>query len=167
MSSRSVNKVILVGNLGRDAETRFTPSGVAKTRFSVGTNRRWKDQQTNEWKDEANWTDVTAWRMENLTNYLTKGKEVYVEGRLRNYSYDAKDGTKKYASEVVADTVMLLGGKESGAGSRFPEPTEEDAEKWAPPPRSTSSTTSQAAMKSDGKPDEWQGQSVTDDDVPF
>jgi single-strand DNA-binding protein len=134
MSSRRINKVILVGNLGRDAETQFTPSGVAKTRFSVGTNRRWKDQQTNEWKEEANWTDVTAWRMENLANYLTKGKQVYVEGRLRNYNYEAKDGTKKYASEVVADTVMLLGGKESGAGSRFPEPTEEDAEKWAPPP---------------------------------
>jgi single-strand DNA-binding protein len=163
--SRSVNKVILVGNLGRDAETQFTPSGVAKTRFSIGTNRRWKDQQTNEWKEEVNWTDVTAWRMENLANHLTKGKQVYVEGRLRNYSYDAKDGTKKYASEVVADTVMLLGGRESG--SRFPEPTDEDAEKWAPP-RPTSTTTAPDATKSNGKQaDELENQGITDSDVPW
>ena len=64
MASRSVNKVFLIGHLGRDAETRFTPSGVACTRFSVATTRSWKDQQTEEWKEETNWTNVTAWRKE-------------------------------------------------------------------------------------------------------
>ncbi len=83
MASRSVNKVILIGNLGRDAETKFTPSGVAATRFSVATSRRWKDKESEEWKEETNWTNVILWRSENLTNYLLKGKQVYVEGQLR------------------------------------------------------------------------------------
>src|ERR1700758_5334055 len=113
---RSVNKVILVGNLGRDAETKFTPSGAAVTRFSVATTRSWKDQQSNEWKEETNWTNVTLWRQENLANYLTKGKQVYVEGRLQTRSYDDKDGKKVYTTEVVADDVILLGGRGEGGG---------------------------------------------------
>src|SRR6201990_3011776 len=116
MASRSVNKVILVGNLGRDAETKFTANGSAVTRFSVATTRSWKDQQTNEWKDETNWTNVIVWRQESLSNYLTKGKQVYVEGRLQTRSYDDKDGKKVYATEVVADEVILLGGRGEGAG---------------------------------------------------
>ena len=118
MASRSVNKVILVGNLGRDAETKFTPSGSAVTKFAVATTRSWKDQQTNEWKDETNWTNVIVWKQENLANYLLKGKQVYVEGRLQTRSYDDKDGKKVYTTEVVADEVILLGGKGEG-GSGF------------------------------------------------
>src|ERR1700760_1792700 len=121
MPSRSVNKVILVGNLGRDAETKFTPSGAAVTRFAVATTRSWKDQQSNEWKEETNWTNVVLWRQEKLSNYLTKGKQVYVEGRIQTRSYDDKDGKKVYSTEVVADEVILLGGRgeagfEGGAG---------------------------------------------------
>jgi len=123
MASRSVNKVILVGNLGKDAETKFTPSGVAKTTFSVATSRRWKDQQTGDWKDETDWSNVVLWRAENLANYLTKGKQVYVEGRLSNRSYEDKDGVKKYITEVVAEEVILLGGRggaEGGGGTGSP-----------------------------------------------
>jgi single-strand DNA-binding protein len=109
--ARSVNKVILVGNLGRDAETTFTPSGASVTKFSVATTRRWKDQQSGDWKEETNWTNVTLWRQENLATYLTKGKQVYVEGRLQTRSYDDKDGKKVYATDVVADDVILLGGR--------------------------------------------------------
>src|SRR5450432_3381020 len=117
MASRSVNKVILIGNLGRDAETKFTPSGVAMTRFAVATSRRWKDQQTGEWKEETDWTNVVVWRSENVGQYLTKGKQVYVEGRLQTRSYEDKDGQKKYSTEVVADEVMLLGrGDAPGVG---------------------------------------------------
>src|SRR5260370_15165970 len=116
MASRSVNKVILVGHLGRDAETKFTPGGVAVTRFSVATSRRWKDQQSGEWKEETDWSDVTLWRAENLAQYLTKGKQVYVEGRLQTRSYEGKDGKKVYRTEVVADEVLLLGGARGGAG---------------------------------------------------
>src|SRR5881275_95347 len=116
MASRSVNKVILVGNLGRDAETKFTPSGASVTKFAVATTRSWKDQATNEWKEETNWTCVVVWRQENLANYLTKGKQVYVEGRLQTRSWDDKDGKKQYMTEVVADEVILLGGRGDGGG---------------------------------------------------
>jgi single-strand DNA-binding protein len=111
MASRSVNKVILLGHLGRDAETRFTPGGAACTNFSVATNRRWKDQQTGEWKEETDWHRIVLWRQENVANYLTKGKQVYVEGRLQTRSYDDKDGKKVYTTEVVADNLILLSGQ--------------------------------------------------------
>jgi single-strand DNA-binding protein len=116
MASRSVNKVMLIGHLGRDAETKFTPSGAAATRFSVATSRRWKDQQSGDWKEETNWTNVVLWRSENLANYLLKGKQVYVEGRLQTRSYDDKDGKKVYATEVVAEDVVLLGGRGDSEG---------------------------------------------------
>ena len=114
MASRSVNKVILIGHLGRDAETKFTPSGAAATRFSVATSRRWKDQQSGEWKEETNWTNVTLWRSEKLAEYLLKGKQVYVEGRIQTRSYDDKDGKKVYTTDVVAEEVILLGGRGEG-----------------------------------------------------
>jgi len=117
MASRSVNKVMLIGNLGRDAETKFTPSGVAATRFSVATSRRWKDKQSEEWKEDTNWTNVVLWRAENLASYLLKGKQVYVEGRLQTRSYDDKDGKKVYATEVVAEEVILLSSRGEGEGA--------------------------------------------------
>src|SRR6202050_5235451 len=116
MASRSVNKVILVGHLGQDAETRFTPGGAAVTRFSVATNRRWKEKQSGEWKEETDWSNVVLWRSENLANYLTKGKQVYVAGRLQTRSYEDKDGKKVYATDVVADDVILLSNQGGGGG---------------------------------------------------
>jgi len=86
MASRSVNKVILLGNLGKDSETKFTPGGAAKTTFTVATSRRWKDQQSGEWKDETDWHNIILWKSENLANYLLKGKQVYLEGRIQNRS---------------------------------------------------------------------------------
>lgn len=114
---RSVNKVILIGHLGRNAETAYTASQIAVTKFSIATNRRWKDQATGEWKDQADWTNVVLWRGEKVAPYLTKGKQIYVEGRLSTRSYE-KDGVKHWVTEVVANEVILLGGgeKESGAG---------------------------------------------------
>ena len=107
MASRSVNKVTLIGHLGRDAETAYTASQTAVTKFSVATNRRWKDQQSGEWKEETNWTNVVLWRGENVAPYLTKGKQIYVEGRLQTRSYDDKDGKKVWTTEVVAEDVIL------------------------------------------------------------
>jgi len=160
MASRSVNKVILIGHLGKDAETKFTQGGAAVTKFSVATNRRWKDQQTGEWKDETDWTNVTLWRSENLANYLTKGKQVYVEGRLQTRSYDDKEGKKQWITEVVADDVILLsnrGGDGGGGGSAdfnqqpvsMPRPAQQRP-KQAPAAEETSFD-----------------QGITDDDVPF
>ena len=161
MASRSVNKVILIGHLGRDAETKFTPGGAAVTRFSVATNRRWKDKDSGEWKEETDWSNVVLWRSENLANYLTKGKQVYVEGRLQTRSYEDKDGKKVYATEVVADDVILLGGQGGqGGGGRAPD----DDFSQQPVSRPRSSASRQPAPAHD---DSFGGQGITDDDVPF
>jgi len=156
MASRSVNKVILVGNLGRDAETRFTSGGAARTTFSIATGRRWKDQQTGEWKEETDWHNVVLWRQENLANYLTKGKQVYVEGRLQTRSYEDKDGKKVYTTEVVAEDVVLLGGRGADAGG-----AEESASQAAPAPRASQ----RPAPRAPEEPAPEYG--ATDDDVPF
>jgi single-strand DNA-binding protein len=161
MASRSVNKVILIGNLGRDAETKFTPSGAAVTKFAVATTRSWKDQQSNEWKEETNWTNIVLWRQENVANYLTKGKQVYVEGRLQTRSYEDKDGKKVYTTEVVAEEVILLGGRGEGSGA--------GAEGAAAAGRATAGAgaRSRAGTHAGGADDDFSGMGVTDDDVPF
>jgi single-strand DNA-binding protein len=161
MASRSVNKVILVGRLGRDAETKFTPGGAAVTRFSVATSRRWKDKDSGEWKEETDWSNVTLWRSENLANYLIKGKQVYVEGRLQTRSYEDKDGKKVYATEVVADDVILLGGQAEGGGGGG-RGGDEYSQQPVSQPRGASASRTPAPAR-----DENFGQGITDDDVPF
>jgi single-strand DNA-binding protein len=160
MASRSVNKVILVGHLGRDAETKFTPGGAAVTRFSVATNRRWKDKQSGEWKDETDWTNVVLWQSENLANYLTKGKQLYVEGRIQTRSYEDKDGKKVYSTEVIADDVILLGGAGGGGGRTGGD---EFSQEPVSRPRSGGG---QKAPQPTAPSDDY-GQGITDDDVPF
>jgi single-strand DNA-binding protein len=156
MASRSVNKVILIGHLGKDAETRFTPSGVARTTFTLATNRRWKDQQTGEWKEETDWHSIVLWRQENVANYLTKGKQVFVEGRLQTRNYEDKDGRKVYVTEVVAEDVLLLGGRGEGSGAEQPPASApRGPQRVAPPAAAAASEESQEAG------------GVTDDDVPF
>ena len=155
MASRSVNKVILIGHLGRDAETAYTASQIAVTKFSVATNRRWKDQQSGEWKEETDWSRVVLWRGENVAPYLTKGTQVYVEGRLQTKSYDDKDGKKVWATDVIADQVILLGGK--GQGGPAGSPDEQSQE-----PRSAPRARPAAAS---GPPASNEG--IGDDDVPF
>jgi single-strand DNA-binding protein len=159
MATRSVNKVILIGNLGKDAETKFTPGGTSVTKFSIATTRRWKDQQSGEWKDDTNWTNVTLWKGENLAPYLTKGKQVYVEGRLQTRSYDDKDGKKVYATDVVAEEIMLLGGK--GGGGDADGGGEYSQERPVSMPRSA-----QKSQPHAGAADDFP-QGITDDDVPF
>src|SRR5215831_13329076 len=156
MASRSVNKVILIGHLGRDAETAYTASQTSVTKFSVATNRRWKDQQTGEWKEETNWTNVVLWRGENVAPYLTKGKQVYVEGRIQTRSYEDKDGKKVWSTEVVAEDVILLGGQ--GGGSRGGD---EYSQQPVSMPRSARPQQSAPPAGDDF------GQGITDDDVPF
>lgn len=161
MANRSVNKVILIGHLGRDAETRFTTSGVAMSRFSLATNRRIKDNATGEWKDETDWHNIVVWRQENLAQYLTKGKQVYIEGRLQTRSYEDKDGQKKYSTEVVAEEIFLLGGRGEGGSGGADESWGEATQRG---PVSMPKQRPTAAPKQD-EPDFGGG--VTDDDVPF
>jgi len=160
MASRSVNKVILIGHLGRDAETAYTASQTSVTKFSVATSRRWKDQQSGEWKEETDWTNVVLWRGENVAPYLTKGKQIYVEGRLRTHSYDDKDGKKVWRTEVVAEEVILLGGRGEGGGSG---PDEYSQEPRSSEPRSAPRSRPAAAPAAGPPPSEGIG----DDDVPF
>jgi single-strand DNA-binding protein len=161
MASRSVNKVILIGHLGRDAETAYTASQIAVTKFSVATSRRWKDQQSGEWKEETDWTRVTLWRGENVAPYLTKGTQVYVEGRLQTRSYDDKDGKKVWATDVVADQVILLGGRggAAGAGGGTDEGFAQEPTGMRSAPRG------KQAPAPSGPP--MGGDGISDDDVPF
>ena len=158
MASRSLNKVMLIGHLGKDAETRFTPSGVAVTNFTLATSRRSKDQQTGEWKEDTDWHDIVLWRAENLAQYLTKGKQVYVEGRLQTRSWEDQNGNKRYRTEVVADTfnVLLLGGRGEDPG----HPPDEMARGAAAGKRSEPAAMAAASSEGDD-------QGITDDDVPF
>jgi single-strand DNA-binding protein len=160
MASRSINKAILLGHLGKDAETKFTPSGTARTSFTLATSRRWKDQQTGDWKEETDWHNVVLWRSENLANYLLKGKQVYVEGRISNRSYEDKDGNKKYFTEIVADDVILLGGRGEGGG-----PGGEEFGQPVSMPRSASR--GPQAGRQPQREESSFDPGITDDDVPF
>ena len=113
----SVNKVILVGNLGRDAELRYTPGGAAVSTLNMATTETWTDkggqrQEKTEWHRVVFWGKVA----ESLTEYLTKGKQVYVEGRLETRQWNDKDGNKRYTTEIKGDKIVLLGGGGGGGG---------------------------------------------------
>jgi len=161
MASRSVNKVILMGNLGKDAETKYTPSGTAVSNFTVATNRRWKDQQTGEWKEETEWHRCVLWRSETRANYLTKGTSVFIEGRLQTRSWEDKEGQKRYTTEIVVEDLILLGsrGDSSGAGGGdFSQPVSM--------PRSAQRPAAAPPSAASAPPDDF-SQGITDDDVPF
>ncbi|HEY1936398.1 MAG TPA: single-stranded DNA-binding protein [Candidatus Angelobacter sp.] len=109
---KSVNKVILVGNLGQDPEVKYTPSGTPVAKFSLATNERYKDK-SGEWQDRAEWHNVIAWQRlaEIVGEYVKKGSKVYVEGRLQTSSWeDRQSGDKKYRTEIVVRDLVLLGG---------------------------------------------------------
>ncbi len=113
----SVNKVILVGNLGRDAELRYTPGGAAVATLNLATTEVWNDRN-NQRQEKTEWHRIVLWgkTAESLQEYLTKGKQIYVEGRLQTRQWDDKDGNKRYTTEIKADRVTLLGG--GGGGGR-------------------------------------------------
>jgi single-strand DNA-binding protein len=163
MASKSVNKVILLGNLGKDAETKFTPSGISVSKFSLATGRRNKDAQSGEWKDVTDWHNIVVWRTEHVANFLLKGKQIYLEGRLETRSYEDKEGQKKYFTEVIcnAQDLVLLGG---GAG-RGEGPSEGSGDYDRPVSMPRSAQRPQAASSSQ-PPDDFD-QGITDDDVPF
>ena len=113
----SVNKVILIGNLGKDPEVRYMPSGKAVANVTIATSESWKDQDGNQ-QEKTEWHNIVAWRKlaEICGEYLKKGKKVYLEGKLQTRNYE-KDGVKRYVTEIVADQLIMLdGGGGSGAG---------------------------------------------------
>ena len=114
----SINKVILIGNLGRDPEVRYTPSGAAVCNVSVATTRNWKDKNSGDKVEETEWHRVVFYdRLAEIAGeYLKKGRPVYVEGRLKTRKWQDKDGKDNYTTEIVAEQMQLLGGREGGGG---------------------------------------------------
>lgn len=132
--ARGVNRVILIGNLGKDPEVRFTPGGEAIANISVGTSESWKDKQTGELKQATEWNRVVAFgkTAQNIGEYLKKGSKVYVEGSLRTRKYKANDGTDRYTTEIRCNDIQFLDGKPQSGGGNYnqsaPAQTEEGAE---------------------------------------
>jgi single-strand DNA-binding protein len=112
-----VNKVILIGNLGKDPEIRYLTDGTAVANFSIATSESWKDKGTGEKKTRTEWHNIVAWRRlaEIIGEYLTKGSKIYVEGKLQTRSWDKEDGSKGYKTEIVIHEMKMLGGGNSGS----------------------------------------------------
>lgn len=125
--SKSLNKVQLIGNLGRDPELKYTSAGVAVATFSIATSDSWKDQEGNT-QERTEWHNIVAWRKlaEICGEWLKKGKRVYIEGRLQTRSYE-KDGVKKYTTEIVADQLIMLDGAPKSAPAGDSEAVASDA----------------------------------------
>jgi single-strand DNA-binding protein len=148
----SVNKAILVGNLGRDAEFTTTAGGFSIARFSLATTHRRKNTASGQWEDRVEWHRIVLFgnQAEALRDYLRKGRQVYVEGRIETRSWDDKDGQKRYMTEIIADRIQLLGrADDRGAGPRAARPGYDEGE--IPP----------------SAPDEEVLSPNADDDVPF
>ena len=149
----SVNRVILIGRLGKDPETSYLPSGQSVTKFSLATSRSYKDK-TGEKKEDTDWHNIVAWGKtgEICQKYLTKGGQLYLEGRIQNRNWEDKEGKKHYATDIVAENITLLGSKGDGSSERQSQgrPT--------------------AGPRSAGRPvedDFGSGPEITDDDIPF
>jgi single-strand DNA-binding protein len=115
----SVNKVIIVGNLGRDPETRYMPNGEAVTNIAVATTESWKDKNSGEKKELTEWHRITFYRKlaEIAGQYLKKGSQIYVEGRLQTRKWQDKEGVERYTTEIIADTMQMLGGRQGQGGA--------------------------------------------------
>lgn len=149
----SVNKVILVGNLGRDAELRYTPGGAPVATLNLATTEQWTDKASGQKQEKTEWHRIVLWgkSAESLSEYLTKGKQIYVEGRLQTRKWQDKDGHDKYSTEIRSDRIVLLGGGGGGRPSQRP-------------------ATAAAAAQAGGDQMEPMGEPVselTDDDIPF
>jgi single-strand DNA-binding protein len=152
--AKSVNKVILVGNLGKDPELKHTSSGTAVATMTVATNERFKDK-SGEWQDKTEWHNVVLWQRlaEIAAEYLKKGRSVYVEGRLQTRSWEDKQGQKRYTTEIVASDLVLLG----GGGAR----SEDSGGRSS----SRGSDFDQSPGEFDSSPS--RATEITDDDIPF
>ncbi|RRS03243.1 single-stranded DNA-binding protein [Aquabacterium soli] len=170
----SINKVIIIGNLGRDPEVRYTPSGAAVCNVSVATTRNWKDKNSGDKVEETEWHRVVFYdRLAEIAGeYLKKGRSVYVEGRLKTRKWQDKDGKDTYTTEIVAENMQLLGGREGGGNygggnaggdegfSREPAENSRPAARPAAASRPAPAPAPAASKSSTGFDD-------MDDDIPF
>jgi single-strand DNA-binding protein len=169
----SVNKVILVGNLGRDPEVRYSPDGAAICNVSIATTSQWKDKASGERREETEWHRVVMYNRlaEIAGEYLKKGRSVYIEGRLKTRKWQDKDtGADRYSTEIVADQMQMLGGREGGGegggsyggGGGFDEAPRQQRAAPAPRPAPQQRPAPQAAPASSGA-----NLADMDDDIPF
>jgi single-strand DNA-binding protein len=152
--AKSVNKVILIGNLGKDPEIKYTPSGTAVAKFTLATNERYKDK-AGEWQDRTEWHNIVAWQRlaEIVGEYLKKGSKAYIEGRLQTSSWeDKQSGEKKYRTEIIAQDLVLLSGRGEGEGEG----------------RASRAAATSFDQRAPQHHDEVaQGAEITDEDIPF
>lgn len=174
--ARSLNRVQLIGNLTRDPELRYTPSGAAVCTFSIATNRSWTTD-TGEKKDEPEFHRIVSWNKlaEICSQFLTKGRKVFVEGRLATRSWTAQDGTAKQSTEIVISDMILLDNRRTeGVGSPVKQNAEEEIE--VPEEKPTTGKTKASAKQSEEKeevhaesvrPTQDESEEVAADDIPF
>jgi len=148
--ARGINKVILVGNLGQDPDTRYMPSGSAVTNLRIATSEQWKDKQTGEQKERTEWHNVAMFGRlaEIAAEYLRKGSQVYIEGKLRTRKWQDKQGNDRWTTEIIADEMQMMGGRGGGGGGAAP-------------------MSSQDSGPSGGNYPDSGGGEEFDDDIPF
>ena len=164
----SVNKVIVIGNLGRDPEVRYTPSGSAVCNVSVATTRSWKNKESGDKVEETEWHRVVFYdRLAEIAGeYLKKGRSVYVEGRLKTRKWQDKDGVEKFTTEIIAEEMKMLGGREGlGGGADEGGGSSSYGERPAPASRPAGAAAAAAAAKPAAKSST--GFDNMDDDIPF
>jgi single-strand DNA-binding protein len=156
--ARGINKVIIVGNVGGDPETRYMPSGSAVTNLTIATNESWKDKTTGEQKERTEWHRVAMFNRlaEIAAEYLRKGSQVYIEGKLRTRKWQDKSGQDRYTTEIIADEMQMLGGRGGSSGGNFGSGQQGDA----------SSGGNQQGQSGSNVPPQ-PGPDDFDDDIPF
>ena len=179
MSSRSLNKVQLIGNVTRDPELRYTPQGTAVCSFGLATNRSWLPEGSTERREEAEFHKLVAWNKlaELCSQLITKGRKIYIEGRLQTRSWETPDGEKRQSTEIVVEDMMLLDARPQGETAYKPEPVQSKEEKTSKADESKSPKEEEIKVNKDGakddtpveedkkedkKPDE-----IDLDDIPF
>jgi single-strand DNA-binding protein len=160
----SVNKVIIVGNLGRDPETRYMPNGEAVTNIAVATTESWKDKNSGEKKELTEWHRITFYRRlaEVAGQYLKKGSQVYIEGRLQTRKWTDKENIERYTTEIIADTMQMLGSRQGMGGGSAMDDDYGGGGGNAPAPRQNSAPQRQSAPSKPAP-----NFSDMDDDIPF
>ena len=162
--ARGVNKAILVGNLGRDPEVRYTPSGSAVANVTLATSDQWKDKQTGEMQERTEWHRVVFFNRlaEVVAEYVKKGQQIYVEGRIQTRKWQDQSGQDRYTTEIVASEMQMLGGRSGGGGSGFDQGMDQSRPQQAPAGGGASSQGAPASEPAQGGAyDDF------DDDIPF
>jgi single-strand DNA-binding protein len=161
--AKTINKVTLLGNLGKDPEVKFLPSGQAVANFSIATADRYKDKTSDEWQERTEWHNITAYgrTAEIVRDYVKKGNKLYIEGRLTTRSWDDKESGKKvYRTEIVVNELVLLSGRGDGESGGYSRSS-------AGSSSASGGNTASFDQRSSSPQDDYAHAEITDDDIPF